>query len=537
MQERVYLLFVMTLGDSPDIIATLFAVPSIVICRASQRRLATERLGYPLSVYDDLRTRGCSYNLPSRKPGGATSPAAPPCRTAAAAAAAVAAAAVGGCNDARTNSSSGGPGSKDSGSAAAAAVAASVSGAVPSALTTNDIAALMNNASQALPVASDGGKRINAPLPIAQAALANAQGLGAILDSAARASKPPLHGTRSDGSSGRAGKPQTEGCANVAGARGSRDGTDSMEDDDELTQDEDDTDKVNARPGDGTGTANNASSSARSRGTKRSSTDAPAASTVVAASSCKVPAEMLKLGAMNLAQLRVGGQQLPILQPEQNHPGVQEAHNLVSKVPRLTESSVAVGARAAVAAGVPVCELRAEDHPVNGSPPASSQPLQALLALCNSPSNKTHLSQQLAAVAGTGAPAGAAEQKGGAAAAAAIASALRSTATASTLGVPVGRKASALDIQKLYQLQSKNGSSAGASAGPATAIAAAQRSPSNDSVSAAAFGHRRGISGSPLGAYLHPNLSVMCSCICCTLDGLVTCFTHTSRTENACMHM
>eukprot|EP00892_Ulva_mutabilis_P001362 jgi/Ulvmu1/11226/UM072_0063.1 len=94
--ERVYLLFVMTIGDSPDIIATLFSVPTIVICRASQRRLATERLGYPLSVYDDLRSRGCSYNLPSRKPGAMPpSPATPGRAAAAAAAAAVAAASAG----------------------------------------------------------------------------------------------------------------------------------------------------------------------------------------------------------------------------------------------------------------------------------------------------------------------------------------------------------------------------------------------------------------------------------------------------------
>lgn len=96
VQERVYLLFVMTIGDSPDIIATLFSVPTIVICRASQRRLATERLGYPLSVYDDLRSRGCSYNLPSRKPGAMPqSPATPSRAAAAAAAAAVAAASAG----------------------------------------------------------------------------------------------------------------------------------------------------------------------------------------------------------------------------------------------------------------------------------------------------------------------------------------------------------------------------------------------------------------------------------------------------------
>lgn len=96
VQERVYLLFVMTIGDSPDIIATLFSVPTIVICRASQRRLATERLGYPLSVYDDLRSRGCSYNLPSRKPGAMPpSPATPGRAAAAAAAAAVAAASAG----------------------------------------------------------------------------------------------------------------------------------------------------------------------------------------------------------------------------------------------------------------------------------------------------------------------------------------------------------------------------------------------------------------------------------------------------------
>lgn len=533
VQERVYLLFVMTLGDSPDIIATLFTVPTIVICRASQRRLATERLGYQLSVYDDLRTRGCSYNLPSRKPGGATSPAAPPCRSAAAAAAAVAAAAVG-CTDTRTNSSSGGGGgSKDSGSAAAAAavaasVGAVVSGVAPSAvpLASDSYAALMNGTSQPLAVASEGGKQINAPLAMVQPNVASMNGLGAIFDLAPRPNNPPLHPACSDGSSGRAraGGVRAEGGSNAAArsaggahSRGSKGGSGSMDDDDELTQDEDDYGKVSVRSGD-RGAGNNASSSARSCGLKRALNDAPVASTA-AASTSKSPADALKAGATNLAWLRVGQQQLQHTYPEHSQPGVQEAHNLVSKLPRLTgpsEASPAAGGRAGVATGVPASisgPIKAEDNSVNGSlrSPTTSQPLQALLALCNSQSNKTHLTQQLAAVAGTAAPgsaAASAEQRasapgsapGGAAAAAAIASALRSATAATSISAPAAKKASALDIQKLYQLQAKRGSAAPASAGPAAPAVGLQQPPNSDATNMSAFGHLRGSNGAPMGA-------------------------------------
>lgn len=138
----MYLLFVMTIGDSPDIIATLFSVPTIVICRASQRRLATERLGYPLSVYDDLRSRGCSYNLPSRKPGAMPpSPATPGRAAAAAAAAAVAAASAGVLDGAGAGASGAGP----------AGIA------VPAAVPLGSVAA----AGIALLAGSNGGRRVS----------------------------------------------------------------------------------------------------------------------------------------------------------------------------------------------------------------------------------------------------------------------------------------------------------------------------------------------------------------------------------------
>jgi hypothetical protein len=504
VQERVYLLFVMTLGDSFDIIATLFTVPTIVICRASQRRLATERLGYPLSVYDDLRTRGCSYNLPSQKAGGTTSPAPAPCRTAAAAAAAVAAAALE-CTDTRPPNNGGttppGGCARETGAAAAAAtVAASVAAnaSAASGLASSDLAALMNGASQ--PVATDAGKQINAPLALGQPGLANMNGLGAIFDLAPRPSE----------GGGQAGQARGERGPNAGAARRiSKDGSGSMDDDDdELTQDEEDARKEGERAGDGGTTANNVCGSARSRGTKRALDDAPHGNAAVATSAAggapgtsAAPPEAQKAGATNLAWLRVG-QQLQNSHPESSQAGVQEAHNLVSKLPRLTgQLELANAARTAVASGAPASVSAAgkiEDQMVKGNlhVPASSQPLHALLALCNSQSNKPHLPQLGTASPGSAAPA-ITDQKvsaaGGNSAAAAIASALRN---AQAVATSAPKKATALDIQTLYQWQTKQGSST-APVSPALGLPRPSNGEANNT---SVFAHRRPSGGAHLGA-------------------------------------
>ena len=224
---------------------------------------------------------------------------------------------------------------------------------------------------------------------------------------------------------------------------------------------------------------------------------------------------MVRAGATNLAWLRVG-QQAPGPLPELAKPGTQEAHNLVSKLPRLVAPvdsagavgrPVATGAPAPASVGVPV---KLEDLGVNSTlhAPNTSQPLQALLALCNSQSNKTHLTQQLAAVASGAHAPGGTEQKGSVAgapaggASASIASALRTAAAATSISTPAPKKASVLDIQQLYQRQPKQGSTAPLAAVVGTATGA-KASPQSDGHHAASFGHRRTSTGAPMGACSH----------------------------------
>lgn len=279
-----------------------------------------------------------------------------------------------------------------------------------------------------------------------------------------------------------------------------------------MTQDEDDTGKPNAAAD-----PNAPGSAARSRGVKRPMHDAAAAggsraAVAVPAGSSKSSAEVVRAGATNLAWLRVGQppQPPPARQDRSQAQGVQEAHNLVSKLPRLlgaADRPVATGAPASL--GIP---LKVEDlHGVNNSilhAPATSQPLQALLALCNSQSNKTHLTQQLAAVASGAHAPGGTEQKGSVAgapaggASASIASALRTAAAATSISTPAPKKASVLDIQQLYQRQPKQGSTAPLAAVVGTATGA-KASPQSDGHHAASFGHRRTSTGAPMGACSH----------------------------------
>jgi hypothetical protein len=171
--------------------------------------------------------------------------------------------------------------------------------------------------------------------------------------------------------------------------------------------------------------------------------------------------------------------------------------------------------------------------------PASAGPqaLQDLLALFNSRSNKTHLTQQLAAVVGAAAPNTAtAEQRvrtatGGAAAAAAIASVIRSAAAGmpNVSGpVPGGKKASALDIQNLYQnLQAPHGTAAGSAApAPNMAPKGALLSPKKDVNPLSLLGHRR-VSGSTLMgacilAFKYPFI-VLCWYMYMPLDFMSSC--------------